>query len=605
MSSINSGVQPRNAIDKAYTWNAESVFPSLEAWSEGLTQALEQARQIQAFRGRLTEGASVLADYMEAADRLNRLAGKVFVYASMETNCDSTDAAATGRFGQARNLFGQVRGAIAFAQPELLAIGHDTLTMWLASEARLTYYAHYLHNLFRLQAHVRSGEVEELLGLLSDPFGSPNSVYGMLTSADMTFSPAIASDGSAHPISQGNVWTLIGSKDRALRQSAWESYQNAYLALKNTLAANLSASIKQDVFRARARGYQTCLESSLFENNIPSEVFYNLIDTFKQNIPTWHKYWNIRRRVLGVDTLHPWDIWAPLTPRDPQVPYTQAVEWITAGMRPLGDAYADAMQKGCLEDRWVDVYPNIGKRAGAFSSGVHDTMPFIMMSYDNDLGAMSTLAHELGHSMHSYLARKTQPAVYSGYSLFVAEVASNFNQAMTRAYLREAKKDDVDFQIALIHEAMGNFHRYFFIMPTLARFELEVHTRAEQGKGLTAQDMNTLMADLFEEGYGSELHAPRDQSGITWAQFSHLYAQYYVYQYATGISAAHALAGPILAGDGDAARRYIEFLSMGSAKYPLDALKHAGVDMTRPDAVETTFAVLAEMVDRLEQLTGV
>jgi len=261
------------------------------------------------------------------------------------------------------------------------------------------------------------------------------------------------------------------------------------------------------------------------------------------------------------------------------------------------------LRKGCLEQRWIDVYPNLGKRQGAFSFGWQGLYPFIMTSYHDELESMSTVAHELGHSMHSYLTWKNQPFIYADYSLFVAEVASNFNQAMVRGYLRNAQPD-ADFQIALIEEAMNNFHRYFFIMPTLARFELEIHTRIEKGEGVTADDMVNLMAGLFAEGYGDAMSYNREQSGITWAQFGHLFSNYYVFQYATGISAAHALSAPILAGKPGAAENYVKFLSAGSSLYPLDALKLAGVDMATPAAVEATFKVLGDMVDRLEKLVG-
>jgi oligoendopeptidase F len=596
-------VPPRSAIEKQYTWNAESVFPTIDDWHTGAAQIPALIEAAQRYKGRLAESPSVLADFMDAADKLNRLIGKVFVYTSMAVNCDSTDTEASARYGQAMGLLGQARAATAFSQPELLAIGRDTLNTWMQQEPRLSIYAQYVDNLFRLQQHVRSSEVEEVLGMVSDTFNTIRNTYGLLTSADIAFRPAVDNDEQEIPIAQGNFWTVMASPDREARRTAWESYQDAYLALKNTFASNLQASMKAFIFQSRVRGYKSSLEAALFQDNIPVEVFHNLIDTYKRNIPTWHKYWRVRRQMLGYNDLHPYDIWAPLTQNEPQVSYEQAVDWIGEGMKPLGEEYVSILRKGCLEDRWVDVYPNQGKRSGAFSSGTHETFPFIMMSYDGDLGAMSTLAHELGHSMHSYLARRAQPAVYSGYTLFVAEVASNFNQALTRAYLSKANRDR-DFQIALIQEAMGNFHRYFFIMPTLARFELEMYTRLEQGKGVTAQDMNSLMADLFEEGYGGEMQIDRDRIGITWAQFVHLYSPYYVYAYATGISAAHAIADKILKGEAESPQRYLEALSAGSSMYPIDTLRHVGVDMTSPEAVETTFGVLAQMVDRLEHLSG-
>lgn len=299
--------------------------------------------------------------------------------------------------------------------------------------------------------------------------------------------------------------------------------------------------------------------------------------------------------------MHAYDLKAPLTEAKVEVPYGQAVEWICAGLEPLGEAYVEVLRRGCWDDRWVDRARNRGKRQGAFSSGAYDTQPFIMMSYADDVFSLSTLAHELGHSMHSYLTRKTQPYVYGRYSLFVAEVASNFHQAMVRDYLFRTE-DDPDFQLALIDESMSNFHRYFFIMPTLARFELEMHERVERGAPVNASSMIDLTADLFAEGYGDEVVSDHDRTGITWSQFGHMYMNFYVYQYATGISGAHALADRILSGVPGAATAYRDFLSAGGSVYPLDVLKAAGVDLTTPEPVERAFASMAEVVDRLERI---
>lgn len=603
MSNAKAVLPKRNEIDKQYTWNAESVYPTRADWEADAQSIPAMLPALAAFKGRLHESPSVLADFMDAADKLMRTLGKVYVYASMSSEVDTTDMEAMSMQGQAGGLYGHGMATIAFSNPELLAIGRETLESWIATEPRLAIYGQFVDNLFRLQAHVRSAEVEEVMGMASDHINGAYTTYSQLVNADLSFKPVELPDGQTLQVAQGSINTLLDSHNREVRRQAWENYSDGYLAFKNTIAANYNTSLKQDVFNARVRGYDSSLAASLFNDNIPPAVFRNLIDTFKRNLPTWHKYWAVKRRVLGYDSLHTYDVWAPMVQNEPRVEYKQAVDWICEGLQPLGDAYVSAMRRGCLEDRWVDVYPNQGKRQGAFSSGVHDTFPFIMMSYDDNLGAMSTLAHELGHSMHSYLSRKTQPVAYSGYSLFVAEVASNFNQAMTRANLMKTHADDTSFQIALIQEAMSNFHRYFFIMPTLARFELEMHERVEAGKGVTAPDMMALMADLYAEGYGDTMSLDRERDGMTWATFGHLYANFYVYQYATGISAAHALSEKILAGETGAAQRYVEFLSMGSSRYPIDALKHAGVDMTSPEAVETTFAVLARYVDRLDELT--
>jgi oligoendopeptidase F len=421
---------------------------------------------------------------------------------------------------------------------------------------------------------------------------------------DLTFGPAHSSEGADIEPAQGNISALLSDPDRETRRTAWESYADAHLAVKHTLANCLSAGVKQDVFFTRARRYPSSLEAALEPNSIPIQVFYNLIETYKKHLPTWHRYWKVRRAALGYEKLHVYDIKAPLTSREESVPYMQAVEWITKGMRPLGDEYVEALRRGATTERWVDVYPNQHKTSGAYSTGWPGTHPFILMSYTDDIFSMSTLAHELGHSMHSYFSTRDQPFIYAHYGLFVAEVASNFNQAMVRAYLLK-EHPDPEFQIMLIEEAMSNFHRYFFIMPTLARFELEIHERVEQGGALTADDLMSLMTELFREGYGGEVEIDEDRIGITWGQFpNHLYANFYVYQYATGISGAHALAEGILHGESGAAERYLSFLRAGGSLFPLDALRLAGVDMTSTEPVERAFGVMSGMIDQLEDLVG-
>ena len=596
-------IPARSEIAPNYTWNAPSVFESDEAWEAECQALLENLSNLNKFQGHLGDGPATLAEVTEIMDDLIRRAGKIYVYAEMSHEVDTTNQAATRMVSKAQSLMGQISAATAFFDPELLTIGEETLGWWIQSEPRLANYAHYISNLFRKQAHVRSTEVEELLGLMGDPLSGTYSTANMLTNADFKFAPARVSDKSELPVNQGTFDTILAGADREARRTAWESYTDTYLAFKNTLAANLVTSIKQNVFMMRARRHSSTLAASLFEHNIPVEVFHNLIRTFRANLPTWQRYWAIRRKALGVETLYPYDIWAPLTSERTRLTYEQAVDWICAGLAPLGDDYVRTMRQGCLEDRWVDVFPNQGKSGGAFSSGWPGTHPFILMSFDDTIFSVGTLAHELGHSMHSYLTWQHQPIMYSMYSLFVAEVASNFHQAMVRAYLLEHYPDPT-LQINVIEEAMANFHRYFLVMPTLARFELEIHERIERGEGVTADDMMALVADLFSEGYGDEMVLDREREGITWATFSHLYADYYVYQYATGISAAHALAQPILAGQAGAAEAYLSFLKAGASIYPLDALKMAGVDLTTPQPVEATFKVLSDMVDKLEELVG-
>ena len=537
MTPKETMVPHHSEIDPRYTWDAASVFPTVEAWEAEYDAVAAALPSLAAFQGHLVEGATALSATLEAVQSLARRVGILAVYAGMDYAVDTQNQVAAKRNGRAQGLSGQFAAASAFVGPELLALGEESVRRYLAEEPGLAYLKHYLDNLFRKQAHVRSAEVEELLGSLAAPFANVETTASMLADADFKFPAAVGGDGSIQPVTQGTLDKILAEADREARRTAWEGYMDTYLAYKNTLAANLLTSVKYNVFSMRARRHTSTLEMALAEHNTPIAVFHNLIATFQKNLPTWQRYWAVRRKALGVDILQPYDIWAPLGGERPPISYERAVALICDGLAPMGEEYVATVRRGCLEERWVDAMPCQGKMGGAFSSGSSGTHPFIMMSYTDEVFSLSTLAHELGHSMHSYLTWQNQPVLYSDYGMFVAEVASNFHQAMVRAHLL-ANETDPAFQIAVIEEAMSNFHRYFFIMPTLARFELEVHEREERGEGLSADDMIGLMADLFAEGYGDGVYVDRERTGITWATFGHLYVDYYVFQYATGISGA-------------------------------------------------------------------
>lgn len=594
-------VLKRAEVPVEQTWNLEAIFPSVEEWEKALEGIEAEIEQIVPFRNTLSQSPQQLYKCLKVTEQVSREMEKIFLYASLGSAVDNSDQAAQARVVQARGKYARLQATTAFIEPELIAIGFPTLKEWCQQDQDLSLYKTYFEQLERKQSKVRSFEVENVMAMVSEPMSTVVQTYNNLTNVDIKFGSAIDEKGKTYPIEQGNFGALISHEDRSVRKTAWENYNDAFLKQKNTLAGLQIAGLQKDIFVANVRGFKNSLEASLFPNNIPEEVFHNLISVFRKHIPTWHKYWRIRKQWLGLDEFQEYDIKAPLTDQKPVVPFQQAIEWITEGMKPLGEEYVGILNKGATSERWVDWAVNQGKRQGAFSSGVYDTNPFIMMSYNNDVFSLSTLAHELGHSMHSYYTKHTQPYIHGRYALFVAEVASNFNQAMVRDYLLRTQTDPI-FQLALIEEAMSNFHRYFFIMPTLAQWELDMHQRLEQGKAMNAKVMIDRCAELFHEGYGDEVVFDHERVGITWSQFSHMYMNYYVYQYATGISGAHVLAENILADQPGAVDRYLTFLSAGNSVYPLEALQAAGVDLSSSEPVEKSFNYLGSIVDRLEGL---
>jgi oligoendopeptidase F len=589
------------------TWNREAVYPTWKDWEADLKIALKKLPELSEYNGRLKEGPGVLADWFELRGRHWQRMMILLEFADWAQIVDSTDVAAKGYFGQAKALEGKFKAAVAFARPQLLEIG-EALLDWASQEPRLRVYKHYFDNLLRLKAYQRNEEVEEILSMLSEPFDGVYQVATELADTDLTFQNAVDSQGKIYPVYQANMDIALQDSDRERRRTAWESYSDGYLSMENTLASIYLANVKQWMVLAEMRGYDSVLAMKLSPTNLPLEVFHNLIDTFKKHLPTWHRYWDVKARILGVDAMRPYDVWAPTVNNPPVIPYKQSVEWICEALKPLGDEYVSILRMGSLEGRWVDYAPNVEKRQNAASSlQVGHKPPFIYMSYDDSIIALSTLTHELGHSMHGVYTAKNQPDVYNEYdsvSSTVGETPSNFHQAMTRAYLRELKADDRDFQLALIDEALANYHRYFFIMPTLARFEYEVFSRASQGQPLTAVELKHIMQGLYAEGYGETMKDDPARTGITWAQFLHLFEPFYTFQYAIGISAADALAEKILAGEKGMAERYIEFISAGGSLYTMDLFELAGVDMSTPAPVEASFKELARLVDQLEALEG-
>ncbi|MBO0745532.1 MAG: oligoendopeptidase F family protein, partial [Candidatus Dormibacteraeota bacterium] len=509
---MSTTLPSRAELPQNRTWDETSIFATRADWEAACTDLLQGAEAVRRLQGTLHEGPDALAGFLEESERLQSLLDKVYIYTTLLTSVDAGDQEAAAMGDRARGLAAQVVAALSFAEPELIATGLDTVRGWIQGDPRLERYAHWLDRLERRARHVRSAEVEELLGLAGDPLGAPRMAHGVLADGELAFAPAADRDGNLHPVAQSSYAELLTRSDRVLRQHAFESYADAYLGVRKTIAALLSGGVKRDWFYARSRGYQSSVEAALDSNDIPGHVVANVVDSFRAHVGIWHRYWRVRRSALGVSELRDYDARAVLAP-DVKVSYEQAVDWISEGVRPLGEDYVEILRRGALEERWVDVYPNRGKRLGAFSTGSQGTHPFIMMSFGGNVFGLSTLAHELGHSMHTYFATHTQPFVYSDYGIFVAEVASNMHQALVRAHLLETQ-DDRNLQIAVLEEAMTNFHRYLLVMPTLCRLELEMHARIERGEPLTADGLSALIGDWLSEAYGGELVMDRERASM-------------------------------------------------------------------------------------------
>ena len=603
MTNQKAALPARADAPRGQTWDIEALYPSVQAW-EAEAQALPAAIDaLAAYAGTLGGSPEALLLYLKVSDDLELRLARFFSYASMGASVDGRDAEAAARRDRASTVSARYGSVSAFVKPELLALDEARLRGWLDTPEFRDHRVR-LERVLRGKPHVRSAEVEELLGAVQAPFASERGIHPALANMDLRFGTVPSGEGGREAVTQGNVDRLTSAPEREVRREAWENYADAHLAVRHSQAAMYATNVRQNVFLARARHYPDAITATLAPDRIPTEVVTTLLDTYRANTPTWHRYWRVRREWLGLQELREYDVKAALVPPR-EVDYAQAVRWIERGMAPLGEDYVRDMVSGLTTERWVDYAENEGKRQGAYSNGGGRVKPYIFMTWNGTVGSYSTLAHEIGHSMHSLLSTREHPYSVPRYTLFHAEVASNFNQAMVRAHLMgEARAaGDVDFEVALIEEALGNFHRYFFIMPTLAAFELEAYRRVEAGGTLSAPDLIALTADLLSQGYGDGVTMDRERSGILWAQFStHLYANFYAYQYATGISAAHQLLEQFTAAPDTARETYLRFLKSGGSLDPINALREAGVDMLSPEPVQATFRTLAGYVDRLEEL---
>ncbi|MCD6032045.1 MAG: oligoendopeptidase, partial [Thermomicrobiales bacterium] len=545
MSATVTAVPPRTEVPVEETWALETVFATDDAWEAAFRDSGERLRALETFGGRIAEGPATLLAALRAADDLTESVSKVLVYALLRRSEDATNTSASEMADRAIGLASRADAAGSFLGPEIAALSDETIHDWIAQEPGLEPYRQALTRISRLRAHIRSVEVEEILARAGEMAAASEITQNVLEEGELPLGQITDESGQTVRLAQGNLHRFLASANRRVRQEAWEQSADAYLAFRNTFSATLAGAVKRDVFYARARGYDSSLAAALAGDDIPTEVFSNLLDTVWKHLPVWHRYFSVRRRLLGLPEgdLHGYDLEAPLA-EQPSFPWERGVETILASLAPLGAEYVAEVRRGIAE-RWTDRCANLGKGGGAFSSGTFGTEPFISMTWQDNLTSVSTLAHELGHSMHSLLTWQHQPVTYSRYGMSAAETASNLNQALMGAHLL-TERDDRDWTIAVIEERMANSMRYLFTMPILARFELAAHERVEAGGALSADWMNQTLLGFYREGYGSEVVIDPARMGITWARFSHLFMNFYVFQYGIGIAAAAALSEAIL-----------------------------------------------------------
>jgi oligoendopeptidase F len=590
----------RDEVDDRFKWDLTKIFDSDAKWEEAFQEVKSLLPETNAFQGSLTESAQKLAEGLRLRDKLSSKMAKVYVYAHLKKDEDSTNPTYIAFEDRAKNLFVKVNSALSFVVPEILNTEEETIRQYFLENKQLHMYEHALDEIMRQKEHVLSAAEEAVLAQTGELASAPNDIYTMISNADMKFPSVTDEHGEERELTHGRFRQFMQSPDRSVRKQAFEAMYSTYRKQINTLAATLNASIKKDVFMARVRKYPSSLHAGVFKDNIDTEVYKNLINTIHEHLPLFRRYLQLRQKALGVEQLHMYDIYVPFV-QDAGMTfsYEQAQELVLQSLSPLGDEYVTEVKKG-LTDGWVDVYENVGKRSGAYSAGTYGTPPYILMNYEDTLDDVFTLAHELGHSMHSYYSRKEQPYVYSNYTIFVAEVASTLNEALLTRYLLE-KTDDPHQKFYILDHYLDGFRGAVFRQTMFAEYEMKIHEKVEQGEALTADTLSKLYYGLNKQYFGEVMDIDRDIE-LEWARIPHFYYTFYVYKYATGYAAAAALSKQILEEGAPAVKRYLSFLKSGGSDYPLELLKKAGVDMTSPEPIREALQVFSSTLDELEQL---
>ncbi|PSQ59685.1 MAG: oligoendopeptidase F [Halobacteriales archaeon SW_9_67_25] len=595
-----SAVPEREAVDEQYRWDLGSLFESDEAWAEALDAARERLEDLRAYEGRVTEDAATLRELLETRESVMRQVSNVAAYARMRRDEDTRDSEAQAMATRAQSLSSAAASATSFVEPELQELNREDVAQLVEEEPALEIYEHYFDDVLRTKPHTRSAEIENLLAELGEVTGAPSEIYNMLSNADMEFPAVDDSEGEPRQITLNNFTTLQRDPDREFRRRVYEAFYDEWETVRNAVGTAYRKSVKTDAKLATARNYDTAREAALHGPNIPVEVYDTLVGTVRENLDLLGRHAEHKRDATEGEELRMWDLYVPLvTEESPEVPYEEACEYVVGAVEPLGEAYRDRLATG-LDSRWVDVYETKGKQSGAYSGGTYDSQPYILLNYQDDVESMYTLAHELGHSMHSELASEAQPYVYADYEIFIAEIASTVNETLLTHHLLETVKDD-RLRRHVLNEYLERFRSTLFRQTMFAEFEQRTHELSAEGEPLTADRLDDLYRELKGDYY--EPAVLDDRIAREWMRIPHFYRAFYVFQYATGISAAVALVENVRSEGEPAARRYREFLRSGSHGYPLELLGEAGVDMTDPGTVESALDVYGTYLEEFERLS--
>ncbi|HLR53687.1 MAG TPA: oligoendopeptidase F [Pseudogracilibacillus sp.] len=600
MAEMAKEIPKRSEVPKELTWNLESIFETDEAWEKEFTSLKEDIAQITAYQGKLGNSSDDLYHMFVLQDQLAERVGKLFTYAHMRNDEDTTNDFYQALNLKAENLLTLFSSHMSFIVPEIIQIDEERLAKFLQEKPELQNYKKTLDEISRQRKHVLSEQEEVLLSEASDALGNSSQVFGMLNNADLTF-PSIQNEkGEEVDVTHGRYIGFMESKDREVRKSAFHSMYDTFGKYRNTFAATLNGNVKKNNFYAKARLYDSARQAALDSNKIPESVYDNLVDAINEKLPLLHRYADLRKRLLQVEKLHMYDLYTPLV-KDVEMTFTyeEAKDIVLKSLAPLGEEYVSIVKEG-FENRWIDVMENKGKRSGAYSSGVYGTQPFILMNWQGNLNDLYTLIHELGHSVHSYYTHQNQPFRYGNYSIFVAEVASTCNEALLSEYLLN-NLDSEKERLYILNHFLEGFRGTVFRQTMFAEFEHEIHQLDQQGEPLTAERFTELYYGLNKTYFGDDMTID-EEIGFEWARIPHFYMGYYVYQYATGYAAATSLANQILTEKGPAVERYKNFLKAGSSDFPIEVLKKAGVDMTSKTPILEALHVFEEKLNEFEHL---